>query len=56
MDERLEPDWNVIVEREEQDWKQDWPIVSTVEGMQMDDNDEQFANAKSSIRVAIRES
>jgi hypothetical protein len=31
----------VIVEREEQYWKQNGPIRSTEEGIQMDDSDEQ---------------
>jgi hypothetical protein len=36
----------MIVESEDHPWKQYSPIRSTVEGMQIDDNDEQKENAK----------
>jgi hypothetical protein len=35
----------VIVEREKQLWKQDWPILLTLKGMQIDDNAEHCENA-----------
>jgi hypothetical protein len=49
----LEPDSNVIVEREEQETKQDWPMNSRVEGRQIDDSILQPENAKSSIRESL---
>jgi hypothetical protein len=39
----------VIVEREVHFSKQDWQIVSTDEGIQIDESDEQVVNAEGSI-------
>jgi hypothetical protein len=49
MDESLEPDSNVTVERESHSEKQVLPRLSTDEGMQIDESDEQFQNEDSSM-------
>jgi hypothetical protein len=47
INESRESDSNIIVEREEHFWKQQRAIRSRVEGMQIDDSDEQFSNTES---------
>jgi hypothetical protein len=49
MDESLEPDSNVTVERHLHFWNDSLPSVSTEEGMQIDESDEQEKNADSPI-------
>jgi hypothetical protein len=53
MNESLEPDSNVTVERDAHFAKQCLPIRSTVEGMQIDVSDEQFENAEWSIHESF---
>jgi hypothetical protein len=45
--ESREPRANVTVERKEHREKQPWPMVSTLEGMQIDEREEQPTNALS---------
>jgi hypothetical protein len=49
IDESLEPDSNVTVERDSHREKHCLPSFSTDEGMQIDESDEQYENADSSI-------
>jgi hypothetical protein len=49
IDESLEPDSNVAVERDRHPEKQFLQRFSTEEGMQIDESDEHFKNAESSI-------
>jgi hypothetical protein len=49
IDESLEFDSNVTVEREWHSRKQSFPSVSTDEGRQIDESDEHCENADSSI-------
>jgi hypothetical protein len=49
----LEPDSNVTVERDWHKEKQYLPRRSTDEGMQIDESDEQFKNADSSIDESL---
>jgi hypothetical protein len=53
IDERLESDSNVTVERNLHPWKQHLPSVSTDEGMQIDESDEQLQNADSSMDESL---
>jgi hypothetical protein len=48
--ESLEPDSNVIVERNSQPPKQDSPSCSTEEGRHIAESDAQFENAPNAIR------
>jgi hypothetical protein len=53
MDESLDPDSNVTVERDPQLSKQCLPSRSTDEGMQMDERDEQYENANPSMDESL---
>jgi hypothetical protein len=53
MDESLERDSNVTVERDLHPEKQYLPSVSTDEGMQIDESEEQYANAYSSMDESL---
>jgi hypothetical protein len=47
MNENVDPDSNVTVERDLHPWKQTLPRFSTEEGMKSDDSDEPYRNAYS---------
>jgi hypothetical protein len=53
MDESLESDSNVSVERDLHPEKQFLPSLSTEEGMQIDDSDEQNQNADSPMDESL---
>jgi hypothetical protein len=53
IDERLELDSNVTVEREPHSQKHPSPRLSTDEGMQIDESDEQRENADSGIDESL---
>jgi hypothetical protein len=53
MDESLESDSNVTVERDLHPMKQVSPTLSTDEGMQIDESDEQSPNANFSMDESL---
>jgi hypothetical protein len=53
IDESLELDSNVIVEREQHPEKHHSPTLSTLEGMQIDESDEQPQNADSPMDESL---